>query len=355
MARPLRIESPGTSGRVIHRGRCRRSAGTPSRRPGPRRTRRPRFLNRDPIEEAGGLNLYAFCGNDGVNRFDLLGMDGEDVFDRIRRTGGTGPDGAGGDTYSRDNPFTTTLYGSNPDRSTAEYYATHGKTTPDRDYYITDIPWEGQPEGKRIIRTNLITPESVREFWNRRYDPNSGLRTLDGSGASSASQQNVDPVILAAHQSAKGRLLGLKDTQGVEWSILIRKDVVDGKTTYSLSDPIRGTTGSVGPVALRQFQTDASVVGLSHLHTGAPQLSAYDFITAIYFGKDVSSVYGNTGELYVFPSGADRAARESYAMDWHKALEADPRMWKNTIETRFDNRPTSGTNVFFGPGTLTDF
>jgi hypothetical protein len=35
-----------------------------------------RFLNQDPIEEAGGINLYAFCGNDGVNHYDLLGMDG---------------------------------------------------------------------------------------------------------------------------------------------------------------------------------------------------------------------------------------------------------------------------------------
>jgi len=33
-----------------------------------------RFIGRDPIEEAGGVNLYAFCGNDGVNRWDLLGM-----------------------------------------------------------------------------------------------------------------------------------------------------------------------------------------------------------------------------------------------------------------------------------------
>jgi hypothetical protein len=32
-----------------------------------------RFINRDPIEEAGGLNLYGFCGNDGINRFDVLG------------------------------------------------------------------------------------------------------------------------------------------------------------------------------------------------------------------------------------------------------------------------------------------
>jgi hypothetical protein len=31
-------------------------------------------LNRDPIEESGGLNLYGFVGNDGVNSWDLWGM-----------------------------------------------------------------------------------------------------------------------------------------------------------------------------------------------------------------------------------------------------------------------------------------
>ena len=33
-----------------------------------------RWLNRDPIEEGGGLNLYAFCRNDGVNRGNLFGL-----------------------------------------------------------------------------------------------------------------------------------------------------------------------------------------------------------------------------------------------------------------------------------------
>ena len=33
-----------------------------------------RFINRDPIGEAGGPNLYAFCGNNGVNRWDFLGL-----------------------------------------------------------------------------------------------------------------------------------------------------------------------------------------------------------------------------------------------------------------------------------------
>lgn len=32
-----------------------------------------RWLNRDPIEEEGGENLYAFCGNNPVNKYDILG------------------------------------------------------------------------------------------------------------------------------------------------------------------------------------------------------------------------------------------------------------------------------------------
>jgi len=32
-----------------------------------------RFINRDPIGTGGGLNLYGFCGNDGINHADVLG------------------------------------------------------------------------------------------------------------------------------------------------------------------------------------------------------------------------------------------------------------------------------------------
>jgi hypothetical protein len=35
------------------------------------------FLGRDPIEESGGMNLYGFVGNDGVNRWDILGEKAE--------------------------------------------------------------------------------------------------------------------------------------------------------------------------------------------------------------------------------------------------------------------------------------
>ena len=35
-----------------------------------------RWPSRDPIEEEGGINLYGFVGNDGVNRWDYLGQLG---------------------------------------------------------------------------------------------------------------------------------------------------------------------------------------------------------------------------------------------------------------------------------------
>jgi len=37
-------------------------------------------MSRDPIQEKGGLNLYGFVKNDGVNSFDSLGLDAGPVF-----------------------------------------------------------------------------------------------------------------------------------------------------------------------------------------------------------------------------------------------------------------------------------
>ena len=34
----------------------------------------PRWPSRDPIEESGGANLYGFVGNDGIRKWDFLGL-----------------------------------------------------------------------------------------------------------------------------------------------------------------------------------------------------------------------------------------------------------------------------------------
>jgi RHS repeat-associated protein len=38
-----------------------------------------RWINRDPIEEEGGLNLYGFVNNNGVNKWDFLGLEALDI------------------------------------------------------------------------------------------------------------------------------------------------------------------------------------------------------------------------------------------------------------------------------------
>lgn len=45
-----------------------------------------RWINRDPIEEQGGLNLYGFVGNDGAGKVDLLGMK-KSCEPRLKRNG----------------------------------------------------------------------------------------------------------------------------------------------------------------------------------------------------------------------------------------------------------------------------
>ncbi len=46
-----------------------------------------RWPNRDPIEEQGGLNLYGFVDNDGVNTVDLLGLCTKNTIFEISKAG----------------------------------------------------------------------------------------------------------------------------------------------------------------------------------------------------------------------------------------------------------------------------
>jgi RHS repeat-associated protein len=45
------------------------------------------FLARDPIEESGGMNLYGFVGNDGVDRIDRLGQKPCSAYKKVRKKG----------------------------------------------------------------------------------------------------------------------------------------------------------------------------------------------------------------------------------------------------------------------------
>ena len=83
---------PARSARI----RPRQSRPHPSRPSAPARTRRPtihyygyryydavsgRWTSRDPVGERGGVNLYGFVGNDGVDCRDYLGLELPGVYD----------------------------------------------------------------------------------------------------------------------------------------------------------------------------------------------------------------------------------------------------------------------------------
>ncbi|EEF59405.1 RHS repeat-associated core domain-containing protein [Pedosphaera parvula] len=42
-----------------------------------------RWLNRDPIKEAGGINLYGYVGNSPINKIDRFGLQYEPVVEEL--------------------------------------------------------------------------------------------------------------------------------------------------------------------------------------------------------------------------------------------------------------------------------
>jgi len=67
-----------------------------------------RWVSRDPIEENGGINIYAFVGNGTVNRYDILGKGFGPIFDTpgpsmpsspTPAPGSEKPESGGSDTY----------------------------------------------------------------------------------------------------------------------------------------------------------------------------------------------------------------------------------------------------------------
>ena len=57
-----------------------------------------RWLNRDPIAEQGGINLFAYVGNNPVNKVDPLGLEGNPVMG-LGGAWNSNPYGSGGSFY----------------------------------------------------------------------------------------------------------------------------------------------------------------------------------------------------------------------------------------------------------------
>jgi RHS repeat-associated protein len=110
-----------------------------------------RWLNRDPIGETGGINLYGFVGNSPVNEIDPLGLEGNPIM------------GGGG------------AWNSDPYGAGGTFYAPGYLWTPQSGYYNPHMPFDLGRSFNSWVFGNLfpgfedITPEYDDTLW---YDLN---------------------------------------------------------------------------------------------------------------------------------------------------------------------------------------
>jgi RHS repeat-associated protein len=150
-----------------------------------------RWPSRDPIEEEGGINLYGFVGNDGVNWIDVMGLSklqGTVWMRCLRCKDGSSkgkmtcwfemPDGSMGD------PFPTNTGGyKNPDGEGGDPYGSYSPIPPG-EYDVLPKPTGGknnQPgeyrKGTPSITGPGMTPGSLRTPPTPGR-PNGTLRTV---------------------------------------------------------------------------------------------------------------------------------------------------------------------------------
>jgi RHS repeat-associated protein len=76
-----------------------------------------RFLQTDPVGTADDLNLYAYVGNNPVNRVDPTGLGKVVVGDAIQVAGKTPNEGAAGSWYTNPGSGQMRLYGNDGKRA----------------------------------------------------------------------------------------------------------------------------------------------------------------------------------------------------------------------------------------------
>ena len=178
-----------------------------------------RWLNRDPIEEDGGLNLYEFVGNSPLARYDFLGM-----FPRP--------------------------YGGSQNESYADWLAEQLNNAE------STLPMNSSPNKQAQTLNDMINSGSDLSLYISEEERKASQRLRGGGG------------------EFDGR-------GGFEWCGLVcrRCDVASGEWTYYLSKPIRGGTTWEGDYCWPQrspCDEGDTQVGIYHNHGRSTGISNED-------------------------------------------------------------------------------
>ncbi len=167
-----------------------------------------RFLNRDPIEETGGNNLYGFVGNDPVNAWDHLGMVGID----IQKT--KAQDSSGGGDVSHEPPVVLSPFEVHESRTDWQNYA---GVTDIQDDALRDNDLQGQSGGgSTATMAPTKAPNNSSDcaklkarvaIAQKIYDSNASKISLGGEFAGGVDVSKMDLASIA--NAATGLGLGL--------------------------------------------------------------------------------------------------------------------------------------------------
>ncbi len=223
-----------------------------------------RWLSRDPAEELGGLHLYGFVGNNGVNKWDFLGMWGSDG------TGGDDPwSGFGGGESS----WVSALTGRD---SSNTFWETHTVALNGRNAPLgatTDDPTGGRSSPGDPTSRDLVG--LLSDGLSALFSPDSASRA-DSSNRS----ESISAKAIAAIRKEMGEKLNqgvIRPLSGPEADEIVK--LKEAFATYSDTELVKVARELV----VRVFYIDSSISG--------PETMSK---TSTTFGYTYPDIYSNT-------------------------------------------------------------
>lgn len=171
-----------------------------------------RWPSRDPIEEMGGINLYGFVGNNGVNAYDYLGQLVVGV--------AVGTDDIG-DTGTEITPEML--------KKIDEFLNTINSISAE-DFARSKVIFDGKELSSQNLKTDFVA--KITREKNSKIDPPSSSMSMipvfdQLSKAAKAATEDYDEVILALHgvgDTSTGKVVSLnKVSQGMSFNELKQK------------------------------------------------------------------------------------------------------------------------------------
>ena len=226
-----------------------------------------RFINRDPIAEAGGLNLYGFVTNDPINYYDYLGMSEDDGYIELPKVVVEGDPFAGDDAiqdFIDDMNSASDSGGGQYDPLKSDLNPGYGNASLD-----TSI--------SREVKV-AVAMQTIRQFMENLLDP--GTWKKNSSRKEIVENQNIKNILKSIDElMLKSRKIraAWKDAQrfGWEYGGLIYTE--DGKTVKTTKGITQECSGKVNPW-LAQTKHDlvpggAQVSATWHIHLQGPIFS----------------------------------------------------------------------------------